>query len=652
MFTLRSPSFTKIVLICSVVICTNATAFDASVCNFVWGYPQTLTPDTSQVQYSFQFQLGPFSYPVDCYYTTQLYLSRDRFFSCDDFALSGPMDTLLPARATGFSSTVTRSILNNTLLPESGTYYIFLEISPGPVAPPDTNGSNNTAMASGPVTVENGAISPPPSEPELTAATVIINPLTGQSIVVAGYSDGVLEFRDWQGNVIATREGFNEITALATGIVGDPPLLRLFEASTDSGGTLCAIDPIDIDHDLASHTNLGRISAIEVSSSDDAVYVGNSNIAGRLRKLNALTLATEDVRGNLGQISDMTLVRSICGNVLAVGSNASGGSVSFLNTDTLNDVTIRRQNLGFIYALASADMDQDEQDELVIASSSDDGSIRLREGPFFNSDLAVRTGLGEIYALDYGSLGDKEFACILFASADNGGSLNVMAVNAECPHVTIEPWADLHRLGPIYYAELHDFYMMDSPFVGAIWQEDAGPVLHVLDENLIESGVEPVSYDDFETGDFGVFPWGHSGNAFWTITGQEKNSGMFSAKAGAIGHDNRSILYVRLPCISGNISFYRKVSCEQHFDYLRFAIDGVEQGRWSGEVDWAEVSFPVTAGTRTFEWTYSKDSTVYLGNDTAWIDDIVFPVGNAYSSTGTSGEQPPCRIDVQYEFNN
>jgi len=85
-------------------------------------------------------------------------------------------------------------------------------------------------------------------------------------------------------------------------------------------------------------------------------------------------------------------------------------------------------------------------------------------------------------------------------------------------------------------------------------------------------------------------------------------------------------LLVTLACVSGNITFYRKVSSESGCDYLRFYIDGVEKGDWSGEEDWGEASFSVTEGTRTFEWTYSKDGSVSEGDDTAWIDDIAFPV--------------------------
>jgi len=66
---------------------------------------------------------------------------------------------------------------------------------------------------------------------------------------------------------------------------------------------------------------------------------------------------------------------------------------------------------------------------------------------------------------------------------------------------------------------------------------------------------------------------------------------------------------VTLDCVSGYIAFYRKVSSESCCDHLKFYIDGVEKGSWSDEEDWAKVSFPVDEGTRTFEWTYSKDGS-------------------------------------------
>ena len=132
--------------------------------------------------------------------------------------------------------------------------------------------------------------------------------------------------------------------------------------------------------------------------------------------------------------------------------------------------------------------------------------------------------------------------------------------------------------------------------------------------------------EDFETGDFSIFDWTFSGYASWAVTSEEKNSGTYSARAGEIDDYGSTTLQVRLDCVSGNISFYRRVSSESLSDCLKFYIDGTEKGEWSGEEDWAKVSFPVTAGTRTFEWTYSKDYSIAEGDDTAWIDDIVFPI--------------------------
>ena len=75
----------------------------------------------------------------------------------------------------------------------------------------------------------------------------------------------------------------------------------------------------------------------------------------------------------------------------------------------------------------------------------------------------------------------------------------------------------------------------------------------------------------------------------------------------------------------GEISFYYKVSSEANYDFLRFYLDGDEQSNWSGNSNWTEVNFPVSAGNRTFEWVYEKDGSVSSGSDCAWIDYIIFP---------------------------
>jgi len=136
---------------------------------------------------------------------------------------------------------------------------------------------------------------------------------------------------------------------------------------------------------------------------------------------------------------------------------------------------------------------------------------------------------------------------------------------------------------------------------------------------------EALAVEGFEAGDLSQLPWTSHGDSDWFVTSDESFSGTYSAQAGPIGDDTSTTLELTLDCTSGEITFFCKVSCEQRYDYLRFFIDGTLEGEWSGDEDWTQVSFPVGAGRRTFEWTYSKDESFSGGSDTAWIDDIVFP---------------------------
>ena len=80
------------------------------------------------------------------------------------------------------------------------------------------------------------------------------------------------------------------------------------------------------------------------------------------------------------------------------------------------------------------------------------------------------------------------------------------------------------------------------------------------------------------------------------------------------------------------ISFYRKVSSELNFDMLNFYIDNKIVGQWSGELDWAKVSFVVSQGKHIFKWNYIKDMNGSAGADRAWVDYIVFPAVNDNTS--------------------
>jgi hypothetical protein len=138
--------------------------------------------------------------------------------------------------------------------------------------------------------------------------------------------------------------------------------------------------------------------------------------------------------------------------------------------------------------------------------------------------------------------------------------------------------------------------------------------------------------EGFETGDFTHFPWTNTSPVPWVVlySTTDSHSGMYCAKSGTISNNTSTELSVTMNVgAAGNISFWRKVSSEASYDFLRFSIDGTEQASWSGTQPWAQVSYAVTAGNHTFTWAYSKDVSYASGSDCGWIDDIVFPMSGS-----------------------
>ncbi|MCB2206869.1 MAG: T9SS type A sorting domain-containing protein [Bacteroidetes bacterium] len=132
---------------------------------------------------------------------------------------------------------------------------------------------------------------------------------------------------------------------------------------------------------------------------------------------------------------------------------------------------------------------------------------------------------------------------------------------------------------------------------------------------------------DFESGEFTLVNWGFDGNAAWLIDNYMVYEGQYSARSGFVTDNQSSSLIADVNILQeGNVSFYKKVSCETaNADYLAFYIDGVEQGIWSGESDWSMQTYPINTGFHRLEWKYAKDETVSVNLNGAWIDRITLP---------------------------
>ena len=132
--------------------------------------------------------------------------------------------------------------------------------------------------------------------------------------------------------------------------------------------------------------------------------------------------------------------------------------------------------------------------------------------------------------------------------------------------------------------------------------------------------------ETFESAGFQSFDWLFAGNQPWLITEVNPYEGQYCAQSGDISDNQTSSMMVTMEVLTDDsISFFRKVSSEVDYDYLRFYIDNTKVGEWSGEQTWKRVIYPVTTGEHTFKWEYSKDVSVLNGMDCGWIDYIIFP---------------------------
>jgi len=132
--------------------------------------------------------------------------------------------------------------------------------------------------------------------------------------------------------------------------------------------------------------------------------------------------------------------------------------------------------------------------------------------------------------------------------------------------------------------------------------------------------------EDFETGDFSMFDWQLDGNYPWSVTTTNPYEGTYCMKSGGAGVANvvsNMTVTVEIPA-DGEMSFYGKISCESSWDYGYFFIDNVQMGQYTGAGSWGERHFPITAGTHTFQWRYTKDGSVNSNDDCFYVDYINF----------------------------
>lgn len=133
--------------------------------------------------------------------------------------------------------------------------------------------------------------------------------------------------------------------------------------------------------------------------------------------------------------------------------------------------------------------------------------------------------------------------------------------------------------------------------------------------------------ETFEGNNYDLSGWTPSAAYPWSIVSYDGAYGTYCARSSSnVTHNNTSELSItRTVTMADSISFRYKVSSEGNYDKFHFMIDNTDMLTASGEVDWTRASFPVTAGSHTFKFTYTKDYSVSSGSDCAWVDNVALP---------------------------
>ncbi|MEO0017907.1 MAG: hypothetical protein RLZZ522_1190, partial [Verrucomicrobiota bacterium] len=146
------------------------------------------------------------------------------------------------------------------------------------------------------------------------------------------------------------------------------------------------------------------------------------------------------------------------------------------------------------------------------------------------------------------------------------------------------------------------------------------------------SGTKAVTFNIFDPLPISVsvdtppLVWTTGGDSVFYGETTTTHDGVDAARNGPIANSQSTWAqtYVAGP---GALTFWWKTSSEAGYDFLRFFLDGVEQGTApgiSGEVAWQQIIVLIPAGNHALRWTYVKDHSVSSGTDAAWLDQVVF----------------------------
>ena len=171
-----------------------------------------------------------------------------------------------------------------------------------------------------------------------------------------------------------------------------------------------------------------------------------------------------------------------------------------------------------------------------------------------------------------------------------------------------------------------DIFLPPNPQLFYLWAINRGKAsLQTMEVSYFHEEDAPMTLG--EALDAPELPWRTGGDAPWFVQEETWVYGGAAARSGAITHNQVSWIETDIEG-PGVLSFYWKVSSEDYFDWLEVLVNEVSaKNRISGEIGWHLQNMRLDPGLNTVRWEYTKDEAVDWGEDSGWLDRVVFIPG-------------------------
>lgn len=144
--------------------------------------------------------------------------------------------------------------------------------------------------------------------------------------------------------------------------------------------------------------------------------------------------------------------------------------------------------------------------------------------------------------------------------------------------------------------------------------------------NFVLQSTHSVSQESSISFESGERDSGVSFTGGWTVDTSRASAGSRSLRSQRIGHNQRTETSIQFNTSGGTLSFDYALESEEGYDFFSVYLDGRRVLRTSGYASaFRSTQIFVAPGEHTLTFLYSKDGSVVVGSDAAWIDNVRLP---------------------------